>query len=115
LLRRLALAGTGSGSGVSASASAAFLAIDALRSAFVYAFQWTLHIRPRPSFWLGWTGKSAAGASCASIPNFAEPMHRRMALVSGVAARFSASSIATAAAPSFAVTDRRVAIVGLLA
>jgi hypothetical protein len=34
-------------------------------------------MRPRPSRWLGWTGKSSGGASWASIPNFAEPMQRR--------------------------------------
>ena len=64
--------------------SAAFRARAALRSAFVYWFQWALHIRPRPSFWLGWAGKSAAGASCASIPNFADPMHLRMSAMSFV-------------------------------
>jgi hypothetical protein len=72
--------------GHASTASVAFLAIEALRSAFVYAFQWTLHIRPRPSFWLGCTGKSAAGASCASIPNRADPTHLRLAPASGVAA-----------------------------
>ena len=38
----------------------AFRATAALRSAFVYSRQCGLHIRPRPSFWLGWTGKSSA-------------------------------------------------------
>ena len=37
-----------------------------------------LHIRPRPSFWLGWAGNSVTGASCASIPNRSDPMHMRM-------------------------------------
>jgi hypothetical protein len=35
----------------------------------VYWLQWGLHIRPRPSFPLGWIGKSPEGASCAAIPN----------------------------------------------
>jgi hypothetical protein len=43
-----------------------------------------LHIRPRPSFWLGWTGKSVAGASCASIPKRVEPMHLRRSAMSVV-------------------------------
>jgi len=43
--------------------------------AVVYWFQWTSHMRPSPSLWLGWTGKSATGASCGSIPKRAEPMH----------------------------------------
>jgi len=55
-----------------------------LRSALVYAFQWGLHIRPRPSCWLGCAGKSVIGASCASIPNLVDPMHLRMSVISFV-------------------------------
>jgi hypothetical protein len=66
------------------SPSAALRASAAFRSAFVYWFQCVLHIRPRPSFWLGWTGKSSIGASCASIPNFADPMHLRISAMSVV-------------------------------
>ena len=44
----------------------------ALRSAAVYWFQWGLHIRPRPDFWLGWAGNSVTGASCATIPSVVE-------------------------------------------
>jgi hypothetical protein len=46
-------------------------------------------MRPRPSLWLGWLGKSSIGASWDSIPNRAEPMHRRrsaMAVVLSLAA-----------------------------
>jgi hypothetical protein len=43
-----------------------------------------LHIRPRPSFWLGWAGNSLTGASCASIPNLADPMHLRMSVMASV-------------------------------
>ena len=42
------------------------------------ARQWGVHIRPRPSFWLGWTGKSSASASCAWMPKRVEPMQRRI-------------------------------------
>jgi hypothetical protein len=64
--------------GGTASASlAAFRAFASRARPAVYRFQCGLHIRPRPSFWLGWLGKSAMGASWASIPNRAEPMHRR--------------------------------------
>ncbi len=65
-----------------ATASAALRARASLRSALVYWFQWGLHIRPRPSLWLGWAGKSPTGASCASIPNFADPMHFLMSAMS---------------------------------
>jgi hypothetical protein len=64
------------------SPSAALRARAALRRPVVYAFQWGLHIRPRPSFWLGWAGKSVTGASCASIPNLVDPMHLRMSVIS---------------------------------
>jgi hypothetical protein len=70
---------TGSG-----ATSAALAAVDAFRRAVVYWFQWTLHIRPSPSFWLGWTGKSSTGASCASIPKRVEPMHMRSSAISFV-------------------------------
>jgi hypothetical protein len=43
-----------------------------------------LHIRPSPSFWLGWAGNSVTGASCASIPNRSDPMHLRMSAMSSV-------------------------------
>ena len=67
---------------VAPSPSAALRASAAFRSALVYWLQWVLHIRPKPSFWLGWAGKSVTGASCASIPNFADPMHLRMSAMS---------------------------------
>ena len=44
----------------------------------MYWFQWVLHMRPSPSFWLRCAGKSSIGASWGSIPNRAEPMHFRM-------------------------------------
>ena len=69
--------GSGSGAGASDAASA-FRATAALRRAFVYWRQWGLHIRPRPSFWLGWTGKSLGSASWASMPKRVEPMQRRV-------------------------------------
>ena len=50
----------------------------------VYWFQWGLHIRPSPSFWLGWTGKSATAASWASIPKRVEPMHLRRSAIADV-------------------------------
>ena len=84
------MAGTAAGSdsvgdaSVTAPSSAALRVTAAFRSARVYWFQWGLHIRPNPSFWLGWAGKSLAGASCASIPNFADPMHFRMSAMSVV-------------------------------
>jgi hypothetical protein len=43
-----------------------------------------LHIRPRPSFWLGWAGNSVTGASCGSIPNRSDPIHVRMSAVAFV-------------------------------
>jgi hypothetical protein len=55
--------------------------VAAFRSTVVYWFQWGLHIRPMPSFWLGCFGKSSAGASWGSIPNRAEPMHLRTCAV----------------------------------
>ncbi len=58
--------------------SSALRASAALRSALVYWFQWGLHIRPRPSFWLGWAGKLPVGASWASMPYLADPMHLRI-------------------------------------
>ncbi len=39
-----------------AASSAAVRASAAFRRALVYWFQCVLHIRPRPSFWLGWAG-----------------------------------------------------------
>jgi len=69
---------SGSAPGADVADAAAF------RRAAVYWFQWTLHILPNPSFWLGWTGKSASGASWASISNRAEPMHLRRSVMSVV-------------------------------
>jgi hypothetical protein len=72
------LIGSGSAPGSDVADAAAF------RKAAVYWFQYTLHILPRPSFWLGWTGKSATGASWASISKRAEPMHLRRSVMSVV-------------------------------
>jgi hypothetical protein len=102
LARRLCGAGasgstTGSGSASAAgsssgatsvagagSASALFRATAALRSAFVYWRQWGLHMRPRPSFWLGWTGKSPGSASWPSMPKREEPTQRRIGVLVSV-------------------------------
>ena len=63
---------------------AAFLAFASRARPAVYWFQWGVHILPRPSFWLGWIGKSSGRASWGSIPKRADPLHRRRLVASSV-------------------------------
>src|SRR5207249_9431726 len=93
--------------GALASPSAAvFRAFASRARPAVYAFQCGLHIRPRPSFWLGWLGKSSTGASWGSIPNRAEPMHLRRSVITVVVLSVAAARLAVGR-PSITPIARR--------